>query len=70
MRKYGCNDVDPFCNILTHCTHLVVGGTTQFVPIADAQDIPRFYFDFASRERMENACERDNESIGIIIHIT
>ncbi|KAK1414519.1 hypothetical protein QVD17_30265 [Tagetes erecta] len=63
ITKYGCGNVDPYSNILGHSTHLVIGGATQFTPIADIEEIPRYYFDFASRDRMEAACEKDNETI-------
>ncbi|KAK1414990.1 hypothetical protein QVD17_30759 [Tagetes erecta] len=63
ISKYGCGNIDPYSNIVSHSTHLVIGGATQFTPIADVEEIPRYYFDFASRDRMEAACEKDNETI-------
>ncbi|KAK1415780.1 hypothetical protein QVD17_31567 [Tagetes erecta] len=67
MTRYGCGDVDDYSNILHHSTHLVIGSTTQFTPIADAEEIPRYYFDFASRDRMEFVCDRGNETIDYIV---
>ncbi|KAK1414692.1 hypothetical protein QVD17_30442 [Tagetes erecta] len=42
-------------------------STTQFTPIEDAEEIPWYYFDFASRDRMEFVCDRGNETIDYIV---
>lgn len=65
MTKYGCGDVDTYANILNHSTHLVIGSTTRFTPVADVQEIPRYYFDIASHDGMEAICDKGNETIGM-----
>lgn len=62
-----CRAAKKYCNILTHSSHLILGGATWCTPIADTTDIPRQYFDFATRERMESLCNKD-ETIGKKTH--
>ncbi|KAK1411181.1 hypothetical protein QVD17_37727 [Tagetes erecta] len=63
IQKYACRAADNYCNTLTHSTHLYFGSATRFTPIADTDEIPREYYDLASRERMESMCNKE-ETIG------
>ncbi|KAK1415045.1 hypothetical protein QVD17_30814 [Tagetes erecta] len=59
LRKYACEEVEEYWNILTHSTYLIVGGASLFTPIPVTEDIPKISFDFATRDRMENACDKE-----------
>ncbi|KAK1413957.1 hypothetical protein QVD17_29694 [Tagetes erecta] len=63
MQNYACSKLLPHCNVLTHSTNLIIGGATTFTAIPDNGEIPTSYFDFASRQRMERACDKEVEFI-------
>ncbi|KAK1408139.1 hypothetical protein QVD17_39773 [Tagetes erecta] len=66
IENYECNKVDPYTNIVTHSTHLSIGMSTSFAPIPDTNEIPTTYFDFASKDRILKACDRDDQVIATI----
>ncbi|KAK1411553.1 hypothetical protein QVD17_38103 [Tagetes erecta] len=70
LQNYGCKKVDSYSNILTHCTHLSIGHSSTFTPIPDTEDIPRYYFDIASRNRMLSACDKQDEVIEVCSNLT
>ncbi|KAK1414464.1 hypothetical protein QVD17_30208 [Tagetes erecta] len=67
--NYGCAKVDPFTNVLNHCTHLSIGMSSSFNPIPDTNEIPREYFDFASRSRMLSVCDKEYQVIDYIGYV-
>ncbi|KAK1411421.1 hypothetical protein QVD17_37970 [Tagetes erecta] len=69
LTRYGHGNPDKHSNILTHSCNLVLGRATRFEPIADDEELPREFYDIANRNRMEAACDKDNQVVVIRVNL-
>uniref|UniRef100_A0A251TN62 Putative nucleic acid-binding, OB-fold protein n=3 Tax=Helianthus annuus TaxID=4232 RepID=A0A251TN62_HELAN len=53
IKGYGCTDPDNFTNTLTHPATMNLGNATVITSIPDNENIPKQYFELATRRRME-----------------
>ncbi|KAJ0916955.1 putative nucleic acid-binding protein [Helianthus annuus] len=69
ISRYACVAVDNFTTVITHPAMIRLGSASVFTPIADTQELPTQYFDFATRRKMEIEAKTERGIVGMDINL-
>ncbi|KAJ0545382.1 putative nucleic acid-binding, replication factor A [Helianthus annuus] len=66
ISRYACVAADDFTAVITHPAMIKLGSASVLTPIADTQEFPTQYFDFATRRKMEIEAKKERGIVDFI----
>ncbi|KAD4584718.1 hypothetical protein E3N88_22319 [Mikania micrantha] len=72
IEGYACVESEPYVNTLSHPANLSIGVASTFTPIAESNDFPHQYFEFASHRKIQRICGNNKEVtdfIGLLLKV-
>ncbi|KAJ0780226.1 putative nucleic acid-binding protein [Helianthus annuus] len=66
IEHYVCSSISQYHNILSHPVNLRLGSIASIVPTPDDDELPWFYFNFCTYERLEPLCGSKDQVIDFI----
>ncbi|KAD3337154.1 hypothetical protein E3N88_32674 [Mikania micrantha] len=61
IEGYACVESEPYVNTLSHPANLRIGVASTFTPVAESDDLPHQYFEFASPRKIQRICGNNKE---------
>ncbi|KAL8255610.1 hypothetical protein R6Q59_030677 [Mikania micrantha] len=72
IEGHACVESEPYVNTLSHPANLRIGVASTFTPVAESDDLPHQYFEFASPRKIQRICGNNKEVtdfIGLLLKV-